>query len=232
MDRYLSEGADLEAQNTDGWTPLHLAAEHSETPAVVKVLLDAGADPNTRNKSGRTPLHRAAVFSKTPEVVKVLLDAGADLEARNNNGHTPLQLAAANSETPEVVKVLLDAGADLDARDEDGHTPLHRAAVFSKTPSVVKVLLDAGADLSARTTEHEDTPLHLLYRPVDRFRKALDLVPDGFGGRHPDKGTGLRVVVLHEVIDFEGEWANTGEGTASNGLLGNDAEETFHLIDP
>ena len=72
----------------------------------------------------------------------------------------------------------------------------------------------------------------LLYRPVDRFRKALDLVPDGFGGRHPDKGTGLRVVVLHEVIDFEGEWANTGEGTASNGLLGNDAEETFHLIDP
>ena len=45
----------------------------------------------------------------------------------------------------------------------------------------------------------------LLYRPVDSFRKALDLVPDGFGGRHPDKGTGLRVVVLHEVIDFEGE---------------------------
>ena len=72
----------------------------------------------------------------------------------------------------------------------------------------------------------------LLYRPVDSFRKALDLVPDGFGGRHPDKGTGLRVVVLHKVIDFEGEWANTGEGTASNGLLGNDAEETFHLIDP
>ena len=77
-----------------------------------------------------------------------------------------------------------------------------------------------------------DLNLWLLYRPVDRFRKALDLVPDGFGGRHPDKGTGLRVVVLHKVIDFEGEWANTGEGTASNGLLGNDAEETFHLIDP
>ena len=103
----------------------------------------------------------------------------------------------------------ISQGANPNARDENGRTRLHIAAVIN--PVAMKVL---------------------LYRPVDRFRKALDLVPDGFGGRHPDKGTGLRVVVLHEVIDFEGEWANTGEGTASNGLLGNDAEETFHLIDP
>ena len=93
----LNAGANLNARDKDGLTPLHGAATFSQTPAIITTLLNAGADPNTRNKDGLTPLHFAAVFSKTPEVVTVLLDAGANLNARTTSGKTPFDLIPKNS---------------------------------------------------------------------------------------------------------------------------------------
>ena len=54
-------GAELEARDEDGNTPLHwAAAKYNENPAVVQVLLAAGAELEVRDKDGVTPLHRAA----------------------------------------------------------------------------------------------------------------------------------------------------------------------------
>ena len=53
--RCLEAGADLEARGEDGWTPLHVAAGLSGTPAVVTALLAAGADPAARDAGGRIP---------------------------------------------------------------------------------------------------------------------------------------------------------------------------------
>ena len=95
--RCLSQGADPNARDKYGVTPLHRAAWKSETPAVVNALLDAGADLSARDKKyGATPLHRAAAFSKTPEVVKVLLDAGADPKARTKDGRTAFDFIEQN----------------------------------------------------------------------------------------------------------------------------------------
>ena len=93
----LQAGADPDARNEKGFTPLHDAAVFSKTPAVVKALLAAGADLNTRSKGGETPLHMAAWFSKTPAVVVLLLDAGADPVVKNNEGETPWDYAKANT---------------------------------------------------------------------------------------------------------------------------------------
>ena len=96
----LEAGANLEAQNEDGATPLHLAA-YDGTLAVVTALLEAGANLEARTKDGVTPLHLAAAFNENPAVVTALLEAGANLEARNEYGATPLHLAAFN-ENPAV----------------------------------------------------------------------------------------------------------------------------------
>ena len=106
----ISEGADVNARDTDGLTPLMIAAKFSSTPEIVQLLLEKGAEVNARSRSGWTPLMYAASNSNL-EIVQLLLEKGADVNARNNNDWTPLMYAAGYSSTPEIKQLLIDAGA-------------------------------------------------------------------------------------------------------------------------
>ena len=50
----LDAGADPNAREEFGFTPLHQAAAFNVNPAVTTALLDAGADPNARAEDGQT----------------------------------------------------------------------------------------------------------------------------------------------------------------------------------
>lgn len=54
----LKAGANMNAQDKNGATPLHRAVR-TRCAAAVKCLLEAGADPTIRNKPGSTPFHLA-----------------------------------------------------------------------------------------------------------------------------------------------------------------------------
>jgi hypothetical protein len=56
--RLLDAGAEVNAPDKNGATPLHRAVR-KRSAAAVKLLLDAGADPRLRNKPGSTPFHLA-----------------------------------------------------------------------------------------------------------------------------------------------------------------------------
>ena len=119
MTACLDAGADLEAREVDGVTPLHWAAMFNANPAVLKALLAAGADPMTRDEDGFTPLHLAARDNENPAVIAALVDSGADLKVRTGYGFTPLHLTTSLA----VITALLDAGADPMARNAAGETP-------------------------------------------------------------------------------------------------------------
>lgn len=55
----LDSGADPNAVDTSGQTPLHAAAAHGGYPRIVGLLLDAGADPRTRDNHGKLPVDYA-----------------------------------------------------------------------------------------------------------------------------------------------------------------------------
>ena len=92
----LDAGADLQARDEWGSTPLMWAAGYNENPEVLQALLNAGADLEARNKDGRTPLMSAAGYNENPEVVLALLDAGADATAKNGEGKTAWDLIQDN----------------------------------------------------------------------------------------------------------------------------------------
>lgn len=150
----LSRGADVDALDGEGETPLS-AATAPECGALAKWLLGRGADP------ARLTLHRA--------------NFGGWLE-----GGTALHWAAARGGV-SAVRALLAAGADPSARcPELGATPLYWAAqsltiarpdIESRLMSSIEHLLAAGADGGACTI-HGDSALDMLRAAETRTASA------------------------------------------------------------
>jgi len=103
-------GANLNARNDDGFTPLMFAAMGNSNHGVIIALIQAGADIEARdNKHGFTPLLRAAGVSPNPEVIRALINGGANVNASAGE-FSPLKLASMNP-NPEVITTLIAAGA-------------------------------------------------------------------------------------------------------------------------
>lgn len=96
----LDYGARINAQDEDGWTPLHFACQ-SGSSDIVALLLSKGARPTISNSIEQTALHVAASNGRK-EVVSVLLDSdnGQQLIGMlDGNGATPLLWAACAGES-------------------------------------------------------------------------------------------------------------------------------------
>ncbi len=72
----ISKGANVNAKDTNGSTPLLLASEHCGQTPLVKALIKAGADVNAKAAGGATPLMMAEIM-KCADTVKLLKAAGA-----------------------------------------------------------------------------------------------------------------------------------------------------------
>ncbi len=106
----LHSGADANAANRYGVTPLSLAATNASAP-MVDLLLKAGAHSTDS-------ILMTAARTGNPEVVKMLLAHGAQATARESSlGETALMWAAAENH-PEAVRVLIEHGADPNARSD------------------------------------------------------------------------------------------------------------------
>jgi ankyrin repeat protein len=120
----IKRGADVDAINKMGVTPLHLAS-YNNSIETAKLLIERGADVDAKGNGGWTPLYQATLYNFI-EIAKLLLDRGADVKAKDNDGYTPLHRASRWNRI-EIAKLLLDAGADVEAKDKVGSTPLDMA---------------------------------------------------------------------------------------------------------
>jgi len=71
----IAAGADVNATQQGGWTPLHAAALHGNVP-LVRLLLEAGATAGAKNDTGQTPA--ALAKSKNHKAVVALFHEGGD----------------------------------------------------------------------------------------------------------------------------------------------------------
>ncbi len=164
LDLLLDAGADAEARNGDGRTPLHDACEFGrddlgdrllergatfdvcsaairDRQDVVRALLDDDPALVDDRSTGLSPLGWAS-YGDRADMARLLLARGA----RHDDFEI---LCAAAVGHVAVGRVLLDAGADPDGADARGTTPLLMAVQLRYTcdaSAFVRMLLEAGAD--------------------------------------------------------------------------------------
>ncbi|MDX6446974.1 MAG: Notch 1 [Blastocatellia bacterium] len=126
----LAKGANVNARDEAGRTPLLWVAPARDNPEMVKFLIAKGADVNAKDNEGETALMIAASQSN-PGIVTVLLEAGADVNAQNSVGGTALMSAAYRANIEEI-KILLAHNADRTISDKKCRTALAVAAEGSK----------------------------------------------------------------------------------------------------
>ncbi|XP_011500897.1 PREDICTED: LOW QUALITY PROTEIN: serine/threonine-protein phosphatase 6 regulatory ankyrin repeat subunit B-like [Ceratosolen solmsi marchali] len=155
----IQAGADVNAANCLGQSPLHLAVS-SQNEKSVELLVSAGADINVTDHNLNTPLH-IAVDAGLYDIVRILVEGGADINGmQSDHRHVDrvtftnfsiLSLAARTRNEP-IVKILLDAGADVTKVNVDGTTPLH-FGVWLRTSDLTRAMIARGADVNRQDAD-------------------------------------------------------------------------------
>ena len=140
----LANGADVNAENRRGATPLLYACDPRPKSGgvwnpegqseLILLLVQHGAKIDHADRGGASALHRA-VRARSPAAVRQLLNAGARVDARlGKQDSMPLHLAVqstgasgtagAVNEQLDIIEMLLQHGADPVVKDSRGRSAL------------------------------------------------------------------------------------------------------------
>jgi ankyrin repeat protein len=150
--------------NLKGVTALAMAVR-SNSPEVVRYLINKGAAINVVDKSGdNLAAYLVQSYSNGqgsgPKAedfdtkLKVLQDKGFDIKAVQKNGNTLFHLAIAKNDL-SLLKRIEALGIDINAKNTEGLTALHKAAMIAKDDNILKYLLSIGAKKEAETNFKE-----------------------------------------------------------------------------
>ncbi len=182
---FIKRGADVNAIDNDGITPLMYAASRN-AKKILNLLIEHNADVNIQTKSGYTALTLAAMHNHI-NIVKILIENKADVFARdgygrrcsyyaNENGNTEMYKIFSEhhdeeykkssqfifdvlySKTDEINKYISEGG-DINFQDDNGLTAL---TVVEKI-EIAKILLDNNADINKKGRDGY-TPLMMAVR--------------------------------------------------------------------
>ncbi|KAG4441912.1 hypothetical protein IFR05_002596 [Cadophora sp. M221] len=177
----LEAGAEVNAQDLDGYTPVHIAAGNLGQPRfqqmILEHLLGTGKYAhNTITAEGQTALHIAARMG-TEKMVKLLLGTPENVNAKDHKWLTPLHYAIVRGNS-EIIDILVAAGAKHNPSSVDGDSSsgkelvepppvfgansLLLAAIKQRDIGLCKRAVKEGADLSFKFSECKEgkcTPL-------------------------------------------------------------------------
>ncbi|EXU99423.1 ankyrin repeat protein [Metarhizium robertsii] len=196
----LKAGADINAQNSDGLTPLMNAIACDAPSEVIQCYLSQPQlDPNIYSKIHGSALH-VACRTLDKDIVNGLIRIGSDV-----NQHLPAPALSPlivvcipfpdvslkkRENTEYIVRALIRAGADVNSTSKmaqhDSHRALSTASLWART-STLEIFLYQGADVEARDPVGRQA-IHFAaangvgnLRAVMRFREGSVAIADNSG---------------------------------------------------
>ncbi len=146
--RLTSNGADVNARDPRGRTPVHVAAFASEDEALI-ALAEAGADMNALEGRAYDVVTIAAV-ADDPQLLSLAIELGNDPGLVTSPYDGTALIAAAHLGHVEIVRRLIAAGAPLDHINNLHWTAVMESVVLgdggANHQAVLDALLVAGAD--------------------------------------------------------------------------------------
>lgn len=160
--RLVAGGADLNARDSHGRTPLHVATFARRRDAI-RALVEAGADPHLL-ENDRYDCVTIAAVADDEETLRLLLSLGASARLVTSRYDGTALIAAAHLGHDGVVRQLIAAGAPLDHVNNLHWTAVIEAIVLGdggrRHQETLRALIAAGANLQLPDRQGR-TPLAL-----------------------------------------------------------------------
>ena len=134
----LSNGADVNFQNDQNSTMLHLAVQSFQSQVLYYVLNKNNNLLFVENNQKCTPIHLAAKINNE-EAIQIFLRYGYDANESNCENFTPLHFAAENGNC-DIISLLIKENAEIDCKNDSGKTPLHLAAIANQAKVIEQLL--------------------------------------------------------------------------------------------
>ena len=138
----LESGANPNAQDKDGWTPLMYACRYAQTSTVIQLLFEYGAKLDAKSNYQVSVLQIAAAYSKNRKVLATVLEQAVNLKL---NLQDSFIVALKEARSEEFINEYLKYNLNLNSMYK-GKTPLMYAAEYYESTDVIKLLLEKGAD--------------------------------------------------------------------------------------
>jgi len=155
----IQEGADVNAQDEDGESPLHIAMARSNNYSIVRTLVENGADLSSRAVDGKTPFHN--IFNNTISQVLMRNDWLENMLPDSEAMSITHFLAWSSKSTPEIFqRGHLYDDADLLSADSLGGTCLHFAASRGNLGVLSYLLKQVSSEDMEKRDIQGRTPFH------------------------------------------------------------------------
>ncbi len=145
----LAEGAEIDARDRQGRTPILVATMARRTDAV-RALIEAGADVDIRDDNLANPFLYAGAEGLL-DILRLVNEAGADPAITNRYGGVAVIPASERGHVETVRYLLEESDVDVDHVNNLGWTALLEAVILGDGgpahQAIVRLLVEHGADL-------------------------------------------------------------------------------------